>query len=110
MLTYSDADVPTHYGFKVSGKLESLRQRYEQLVAAGANLASPTKKTRPDVKFTAALAAEAQSIAVALDERGAWVEDGELRNFGSDDPTRRIITSRTFVKNALTLARAAAAK
>lgn len=110
VLTYSDADVPTHYGFKVSSKWESLRQRYEQLVAVGPNLAPPTKKPRPDVKFTAALAAEAQLVAAALDERGAWVEDGELRNFGSDDPTRRIITSRTFVKNALTLARAAAAK
>ena len=47
---------------------------------------------------------------VRLDDRGAWVDEGRLKDHGDDDSTRRVIDSRTFVKNLLTLARAAAAK
>ena len=41
---------------------------------------------------------------VALDERGAWVEEGKLRHHGSDDSTARIITTTTFSQNIVTLA------
>jgi hypothetical protein len=108
-LTYSDADLPTHYGFKTGGdKLDKLAATYEKLKSEG-----PPKKpaAAPEpIKFTKKFADEARQVAAALDDRGAWVEDGRLSNFGDDDPTTRIITSRTFVKNLPVLARCAAAK
>jgi hypothetical protein len=44
-------------------------------------------------------------VIAALDEQGRWVEEGRLRSSGPDDPTRRIITSATFVKNCEVLSR-----
>jgi PelA/Pel-15E family pectate lyase len=108
-LTYSDADLPTHYGFKVgSGKLGQLQAAYDKLKAEG----PPAKKTveKPVIKFSKKIAEEARQVAAALDDRGAWVEDGRMRNFGDDDSTTRVISTRTFVKNLPVLARAAAAK
>lgn len=109
VLTYSDADLPTHYGFKVgSGKLAQLQTAYDKLKAEG----PPAKKpvTPLTIKFSQKIADEAQHVAAALDDRGAWVEEGRLRNYGDDDPTTRVISTRTFVKNLPVLARCAAAK
>jgi hypothetical protein len=38
-------------------------------------------------------------VIAALDEQGRWVEDGRLKCYGADDPTRRIIESSTFIRN-----------
>ncbi len=48
-----------------------------------------------------ATASRSQTRAVidALDERGAWVENGRLSNQGDGDATRRIIDCRTFIRN-----------
>jgi hypothetical protein len=40
----------------------------------------------------------------ALDDRGAWVEAGQLRYHGPDDSTREVIRSDTFIKNLRVLA------
>ncbi len=100
-VTYSDADVPTHYSFKARIDLEAIARRFERLKAkddpkkpAGAKR-SPS---RPDAR-------DVRRVIDALDERGAWVEDGTLRYWGKDDPTRRIIDPRTFVRNTELLAR-----
>jgi hypothetical protein len=107
-LTYSDDNLPTHYGFKIGGSVETLQAAYDKLKAEG-----PAKKkpaTSAPAKFSKKLADEARQVAGALDERGAWVEEGRLRDHGPDDSTTRVIASKTFVKNLLTLARAAGAK
>jgi len=39
-------------------------------------------------------------VLAAQDGRGRWIEDGRLRYHGPDDPTRRVIDCRTFVRNA----------
>lgn len=108
-LTYDDGDVPTHYGFQVSSKLQQLQKSYEAALAETVPATIPAPQPKR-VKWSRGVAAEAKKLSAALDDRGAWVEEGRLKNFGDDDPTRRIITTRTFVENALTLARAAAAK
>jgi hypothetical protein len=59
--------------------------------------------------MSASLANQAQSVIAALDERGAWVEEGRLRYFGEDDPARRVIDCQTFVRNVQTLSRFIAA-
>ncbi len=98
-LTYDDSDLPTHYGFKVASRLDGLAQQAMQLAAF-----SPQElKDRRDNRFRVARQRPGdQSVAAviaALDERGAWVEDGRLRYHGGGDDTRRIIDSGTFIRN-----------
>jgi hypothetical protein len=51
------------------------------------------------------LEARARQLVAALDERGAWVEDGRLRYHGDADDTRQVIDSSTFIKNVGVLSR-----
>jgi len=59
-------------------------------------------------KFSLSIAADAVKIAEKLDERGAWVEEGKLKNY--DDAGGKIISSKTFILNLRVLARCAGAK
>ena len=94
-LTYSDADIPTHYSFTVKSRLPALRQRYERLTAQPWPLAiSATPARRPKPQQIA-------SIIRAMDTRGAWVEDGELKYWKQKG---RIISCRTFTTNIRALA------
>ncbi|MBN8624297.1 MAG: pectic acid lyase [Planctomycetes bacterium] len=107
VLTYDDSDLPTHYGFKVgSDSIDTVENEYKKLVEKGI----PAKKT-PDLSrptFSKRIAADAARAAEKLDERGAWVEEGKLKNY--DDAGEKIITSRTFIMNLRALARCAGAK
>jgi len=102
-LTYSDADMPTHYSFKAGNGLDPLRREYERLAKADpAELAKAAKRSPP--KLTPALAARVRQVIAALDDRGRWVEDGRLAYQGPDDPTRRVIRCATFMTNIRLLA------
>lgn len=111
-LTYSDADVPTHYAFKVGQSLTTIRKEYERLAAISddereeASLALH-QKSQP--RMSDSLRRQAKAVINAMDDRGAWVEDGRLKYWGDDDPTRRIIDCRTFANNVLVLSRYLAA-
>lgn len=102
-LTDKDDDLPTHYGFKVSSKLDSIAGRYQSLEK------KPVEKLRGRdwlaVESTRAESLEAavRKIVAAQDERGAWVEDGKLKYHGKGDNTRRVIESATFIKHLDTL-------
>lgn len=98
-LTYDDADLPTHYGFKVSSKTDSLRKKFVKVSAL-----SPEKLARERLKaYLGDKAPPAESevrlIISSLDDRGAWVEEGRLKYHGKGDPTRKVIESETFVRN-----------
>ncbi|MGC3971818.1 MAG: pectate lyase [Pirellulales bacterium] len=106
VLTYDDSDLPTHYGFKVGGgSIETVAKEYTKLVNDGPTAKKPAKSSTQ--KFSSGLAAEAAKVAKALDDRGAWVERGELKNY---DGAAQIISSRTFLVNLRALARCAGAK
>lgn len=100
-LTESDADVPTHYSFKVSSKLDSLEREYRKA------LATPKEKLRPlhrhiePVRRSSKLAAAAGKVVAALDDRGAWVESGTMDHL---DKPLNVIDMRTFAKNLEALA------
>ncbi len=96
-LTYEDDDLPTHYGFIVSNGLKGIEREYERLDAMDPSelLASP----KPPGRSNARQIARVKKVLSALDEQGRWVEDGRLRYHGSDDPTRRIVSCRTFAGN-----------
>jgi hypothetical protein len=102
-LTYSDVDMPTHYAFKVADRLDKIESEYQGLQRSRSGKSEPSRSsTRIDSAET--LARQARNVIGALDERGRWVEEGQLR-FQGDSSVRRIINCRTFVENMRTLVR-----
>jgi len=97
-LTYSDADMPTHYAFKVGSGIDRIEREYRRLLDA-----DPAELRRrpapPPRKATPSQVDRAKAAIAALDDRGRWVESGRLRYHGDDDPTRRVIDCRTFINN-----------
>ncbi|MFG0332425.1 MAG: pectate lyase [Maioricimonas sp. JB049] len=108
-LTDSDADMPTHYGFIVTSKLDRIATLYDRARQRPAQ----TERRQPDIqrpRMSAALTRQAREVIDALNSQGAWVEDGRLRYHGDDDDTRQIISSETFAENLVTLAEFLAAR
>jgi hypothetical protein len=101
-LTYSDADMPTHYSFKQSCGLENIAREFERLRSM-----DPAKFNRPQTAFaprmSRALAARAEAVVDGLDEKGRWVKSGKMRKDAEDAPARGVIDSRTFISNITTL-------
>jgi hypothetical protein len=108
-LTYSDADMPTHYGFKVSSSLDSIGRDYERSLAAKPVELKPVHRVARPVRMDRSLAKRAQEAVDALDSRGAWVEQGKMRYHGSDDRTREVLEMRTFAQRLVVLAQYAGA-
>ncbi|MBC8356708.1 MAG: pectic acid lyase, partial [Planctomycetes bacterium] len=107
-LTYEDDDLPTHYGFKIGSKLDSIEAEYARLLKTDPTELAP-RESMPTYKMSGSLAKQATQVIEALDKRGAWVESGALNSYGDDDPTIRVIDTRTFVKNVETLSKFIAA-
>jgi hypothetical protein len=107
-MTYSDESVITHYALLISGSgLAGIRREYEALAKA-----EPDEIRRADRLHglspwssqstpRALSAAQVRALIDAMDERGAWVEDGE---------GTRIVRSTTFAQNLEALARYAASR
>jgi PelA/Pel-15E family pectate lyase len=92
-LTYEPNDLPTHYSFIRSGLgLDRLEREYQSALAR-----TDTTRDPPPISDD-----EIRSILDALDERGAWVEQGALTSYGHRGP---IIDSRTFIRNVDRLSR-----
>jgi hypothetical protein len=107
-LTYDDSDVPTHYAFKVSDDTARILEEYARVKdLAPADLNPVRSPSRP--KLTPQLQEQTGTVLAALDAQGRWVEDGKLKHHGPDDPTRRVISSETFIRNAGVLCRYLAA-
>jgi PelA/Pel-15E family pectate lyase len=101
-LTYSDSDMPTHYGFKVSSKLDRLEQDYQKALADDAAQLAPPRRLLSRIQTSAGLQKKAATVARSLDDRGAWVEAGRMRH---QEESLEVIEMRTFVSNLETLAR-----
>jgi hypothetical protein len=107
-LTYSDADMPTHYAFITGNSVARLRAEYERLLATEPAKLRPAPKA-PRYELSDELAAAAKQAIASLDSRGAWVEDGRLRDADPEGKVRRVITTQTFIRNLDTLSRFLAA-
>ncbi len=113
-LTYSDADLPTHYGFKIDNQLDKLTQRYQQLKNLNADglkalrdkVREPGALKSPKVPSDKAIV----QIITAQDPRGAWVEPGKLKYIKATPKERPMIKSETFIKNLDQLSRYIQAK
>jgi PelA/Pel-15E family pectate lyase len=96
-LTYDDGDMPTHYAFIVSSQLKSIQQGYERAVGSPWEPPAPQPLSTKPVR-NERHARRVRAAIAALDERGGWVEPGQLRY--QDGPAdSRIIRCRTFVEN-----------
>ena len=105
-LTYSDADMPTHYAFKVSNKLESIEREYRKLVETQKKdfRLKPYSIADGPSRVSASLEKRARQVVDALDSQGRWVEEGQLKYQGEDNQTRRVIRCKTFITNVGILA------
>ncbi len=109
-LTYSSNDMPTHYGFIVGSYVKSIEAEYQRM--RNTEPASPERSTirrEGKVVLTPSLTKNAQALIDQMDDRGAWVEEGSLRAHDPKRPTEPIITTTTFAKNIVALARFVAA-
>ncbi len=107
-LTHNDSDMPTHYAFKLDDWTPGVERRFNKVLATEPRSRAAGAKSAP--KWSLSLEKQAAAIIVALDERGAWVEDGRLKYHGKADPTTRIIRCATFARNLETLAEYIAAR
>jgi hypothetical protein len=102
-LTYNDDDVPTHYAFKVSSKLDSLSKQYEKIAVLDPQRLAKQRRNRIVPSKGKPAENEVARVIKALDERGAWVQEGRMRDQGSDDDSQQTIESATFIRNLRTL-------
>lgn len=104
-LTYDDSDVPTHYGFKVSSKLDSIQKRYEDVLKLTPEKLAVRRVKKPEtLTVTPVLEAMVKDVIAGLDDRGAWVVDGTLK-YHKKDSTKRVIESATLIRNLEILSR-----
>ncbi len=101
-LTYKDNDLPTHYGFIIDSKVDSLESRYEKLLKASPEKLKSQQFPQRRLRLTPSLAARAQSVVNALNKDGAWLIQGDIRSADLDNVP--IIDTRVFVRNLSTLA------
>jgi len=97
-LTYSDADMPTHYAFIVGSALDSIERQYESVLKLKPDALLPKPRKRPR-KASSKMESQVRDVLAKLDSQGRWVQEGRLKYYGDDDPTKRVIDCRTFVSN-----------
>jgi hypothetical protein len=108
-LVYTADDLPTHYGFITSNNLARIRRDYERLLKTDPARLKPMKKP-PTYELSAALAASAREAIDGLDPRGAWVEEGRLRDADPEGVVKQIITTQTFIERVDALSKFLAAQ
>ncbi len=108
-LTYSDADMPTHYSFKVGHSLDATERDYQRLAQSDHHASSERKDVQPR-KASPALVAQVEKVLAAFDQRGRWVDDDGLRYQDKGDTTNRVISCSTFIRNIRILSQYLATK
>lgn len=105
-LTYDDDDLPTHYGFIVTSRVDSIERRYRQLLEQGARRTkSRAIRQQPrKPRLTDALTEQVHTVLEAMDKRGVWSEVGRLRTIAGDPGANRVINTQTFARNVGVLA------
>lgn len=103
-LTKSDADLPTHYSFKIGDGTAGIARELEQVAKLSAEELRKPSQSAP-AKMTKKLQDEAKAVMAAQDAHGRWVEGGGLKYHRPKDESVRVIRCETFNKNMELLAR-----
>lgn len=101
-LTYSDRSMPTHYGFIVDSRLDRIKAEYEKLRERPPQPWKPGKRELPVPRLSDSLAKKARQAIDSMDQRGAWVENGDMRHYPE---VTEVIETRTFAGRVRDLAR-----
>lgn len=110
-LTGDDRDMPTHYCFKVDSRLDRLEAEQARLAKMdeaalrafrGERDAREGHPGRPHAK-------DVEEAIRTLDDRGRWIEDGNLKDVRTAPAVTRVIDCATFTRRATALARFLAA-
>lgn len=111
-VTYSDADMPTHYAFKVGNRLDEIEKAYERLAAIPEGEWKPLQLNAPATPPAASegLAENAAAIVKAQNEQGAWVEPAPGRARSNIESGTPMLDARNFARNIVALAKYVAAK
>ena len=106
VLTHSDADLPTHYAFKVGNRTDRIEGLYRRIVEEGREAVLAERgRVRPVSEE------RIQTIVDGLDDEGRWLEEGRLRNPEDRHApiAAEVISCRTFNRNLTLLAEFVAA-
>lgn len=95
VLTYDDSDCPTHYSFIVKSRLEKLRRDYTEATRGAWRRRNVVSKPK------AVSDKELRTIITAMDDRGAFVTEGNLKHHRYEGP---IISMKTTAENLNRLA------
>lgn len=105
VLTYSDADMPTHYGFKINyGVAESTLEKYGAMTAKARAKACERLRQggyRALVPNVGASAEGAATVLKAQDEKGRWVTQEPL--VSAHGSRIKAVSCSVFVKNVAIL-------
>ncbi len=93
-LTYDDANLPDHYGWKRDSHVPALKQKYRELSANGATTAQPVAATPSEQQI--------REVIASLDAQGRWIS-----TFGGEPlvgqpkfkPGDKYIASAVFSRN-----------
>lgn len=108
-LTYADDDLPTHYAFILSSKLDQIETEYQRVRETPRDKLW-TPRTPPPPKLSERLSRQAAEAVAALDSRGAWVEAGRIETAGGGNVQTTVIDSATFIRRLESLAEFIAAR
>lgn len=108
-VTYDSRNLPDHYGFIIDSKVAALRKQFNSL-AAKTQLTKPSLQKDNVPKMSASRSKQAKSLIAAMDNRGAWVEQGTLKFHPKTNGPISIIDCNTFARNVVTLAEFVAAE
>jgi hypothetical protein len=100
-LTYSDADLPTHYSFKVANRLDEIEAGYERLRGMDLELLRRSPAKGRPIEELRDLVREA---IARLDDEGRWLDEGTIPRPGVwTEADGRVINTGTFVRYASAL-------
>jgi len=108
-LTYSDADMPTHYAFKTTGqsRIDAVDAYLERVRTQDREVLRARSLQRWSGEITESDRAQVAEIIAQLDAKGRWIADGTMRPAERGQPRieTRVISCRTFNRNIRQLAR-----
>lgn len=109
-MTYDDGDLPTHYGFKATSRLDRIQAKLDRVSAIDSKrpLARVLKEARAP-KLTKELMEQTARVVASQDARGAWIEPAFHRDRSNIRKGTPSLHCSTFAFNVVTLARYIAA-